>query len=151
MSRFMLLVGMGTALIAASACQEKPDTPLTAAAARNDVEELRRLLAAGHSADDAGDELTPLIWAARAGAIEAMTALLDAGADVDARGRSTSQWTPLQHAIHRRQTGAACSHECRARPRPSRCSRPGRRRCAGPATRCRPDPGPRRRCRAPGS
>jgi ankyrin repeat protein len=107
MSRFMLLVGMGTALIAAGGCQEKPGTPLAAAAARNDVEELRRLLTAGHVADDPDDALTPLIWAARAGAIEAMTTLLDAGADVDARGRSTSQWTPLQHAIHRGETGAA--------------------------------------------
>ena len=107
MNRFMLLVGMGTALMAASACQDQPDTPLTAAAARNDVEELGRLLAAGHSPHDSGDALTPLIWAARAGAIEAMTALLDAGAAVDARGRSTSQWTPLQHAIHRRETSAA--------------------------------------------
>ncbi len=107
MNRFMLLVGMGTALIAAGACQDKPDTPLAAAAARNDVEELRRLLAAGHSPDDPGDALTPLIWAARTGAIDAMTALLDAGADVDARGRSRFQWTPLQHAIHRRETGAA--------------------------------------------
>ncbi len=107
MNRFMLFVGMGTALIAASACQEKPDTPLTAAAARDDVEELRRLLAAGHLPDDPGDALTPLIWAARAGAIEAMAVLLDAGADVDARGRSRSQWTPLQHAIHRRKIGAA--------------------------------------------
>jgi ankyrin repeat protein len=35
-----------------------------------------------------------------------MTALLDAGADVDGRDRRSSEWTPLQHAIHRRETDA---------------------------------------------
>jgi uncharacterized protein len=45
-----------------------------------------------------------LIWAARHGAVRAMTALLDAGADA-ARDRRT-QWTPFLHAIHRRRLEA---------------------------------------------
>lgn len=102
----MLLVAMGTALIAAAACNAKPDTPLAAAAAGNDAGEVRRLLAAGHLPDDRGDALTPLIRAARSGAVEAMTTLLDAGANVDGRDRRSNQWTPLQHAIHRRETDA---------------------------------------------
>jgi Ankyrin repeats (many copies) len=46
------------------------------------------------------------MWAARAGAIEAMTALLDAGADANARDRR-NHWTPLLHAIHCRRLEAA--------------------------------------------
>jgi ankyrin repeat protein len=46
------------------------------------------------------------MWAARGGAIDAMTTLIDAGARVDARdGRN--EWTPLQHAIHTRHAAAA--------------------------------------------
>jgi hypothetical protein len=61
MRRFMLVVAMGTASIAAAACTAKPDTPLAAAAAGNDVSEVRRLLAAGAVPDDRADALTPLI------------------------------------------------------------------------------------------
>jgi uncharacterized protein len=42
-----------------------------------------------------------LMWAARNGAVDAMTELLDGGADPNARDRHA--WTPLLHAIHRRQ------------------------------------------------
>jgi ankyrin repeat protein len=106
MRRFMLLAAMGAAVIAAAACRPRPDTRLAAAAAGNDAGEVRRLLAAGHVPDDRGDGLTPLIWAARSGAVEAMTVLLDAGATVDGRDGRSNQWTPLQHAIHRRETDA---------------------------------------------
>ena len=58
MRRFMLLVGMGYALVAANACRARPDTPLTIAAASNDAEAVRRLLAAGHRPDEGGDALT---------------------------------------------------------------------------------------------
>jgi ankyrin repeat protein len=49
--------------------------------------------------------LTPLMWAARQGAVAAMTALLDAGADVEARD-PRHDWTALQHAIHTQQVAA---------------------------------------------
>src|SRR5438034_1745148 len=45
------------------------------------------------------------MWAARSDAIEAMTALLDGGADPNARDLRNG-WTPLLHAIHRRHVDA---------------------------------------------
>ena len=108
MHRLMLLLGLGAALLAAGACAQGPDTPLTQAAARNDVAALRRLLDGGHSADEGGDSWTPLIWAARSGSVDAMNVLLDAGADVDRPGPTGDDWdaTPLQHAILGRQPAA---------------------------------------------
>ena len=37
MHRFMILLGLGATLLAIGACAQHPDTPLTEAAARNDV------------------------------------------------------------------------------------------------------------------
>lgn len=106
MHRFMLFLGLGTALIAAGACAEPPPTPLGAAALENDADAIRRLLADGHAPDEAGEYgITPLMWAARAGAVRAMTALLDAGADVNARD-TNNRWTPLLHAIHKQRRPA---------------------------------------------
>jgi uncharacterized protein len=106
--RFMLLFGLGAALLAAGACKQRPETPLTQAAARNDVAALRQLLADGHKADEGGDSWTALIWASRSGSIEAITLLLDSGADVNRPGSTGDNWdaTPLQHAILERQPAA---------------------------------------------
>src|SRR5688572_14941596 len=91
MQRFMLRLGLGAALLAAGACAQRPETPLTQAAARNDVAALRQLLADGHDADEA-DSWTALIWASRSGSIDAINALLDAGADVNLPGSSGDNW-----------------------------------------------------------
>jgi ankyrin repeat protein len=101
----MRLLGLGATLLAAGACAQHPDTPLTQAAARNDVAALRHLLDAGHEADEGGDSWTPLIWAARSGSVDAIDVLLDAGADVNRPGATGDNWdaTPLQHAILQRQ------------------------------------------------
>jgi ankyrin repeat protein len=109
MHRFMLVLGLAAAVIAADACVQRPETPLTQAAARNDVAAIRRLLADGHLADEGGDSWTALIWAARSGSIEAITLLLDSGADLNRPGPTGDNWdaTPLQHAILQRQTAAA--------------------------------------------
>jgi ankyrin repeat protein len=107
MHRFALLLGMGTSLVAASACAATPRTPLTTAAAANDIDAIHRLLADGHAPDEFSDAWTPLIWAARRGALDAIAVLLDAGAEIDGQDRAAARWTPLQHAIHRRQTAAA--------------------------------------------
>jgi ankyrin repeat protein len=105
MHRALLLIGMGTALVSA-ACRPKPVDGLSRAAAENDIAGIRRLLAAGHPPDEpASPDVTPLMWAARFGALDAMTALLDAGADLSARG-GANRWTPLQHAIHTGRTAA---------------------------------------------
>jgi len=108
MHRFTLLLVLGAALLAAGACTQRPETPLAEAAARNDVAALRHLLADGHKADEHGDSWTPLIWAARSGSVEAITVLIDAGADVNLPGPTGDDWdaTPLQHAILARQPGA---------------------------------------------
>jgi ankyrin repeat protein len=104
MHRFVLLLGLGAAL-AASACAQRPETPLTQAAVRNDVAALRQLLAEGHNADEGGDSWTALIWASRSGSVDAINLLLDAGADVNLPGSTGDDWdaTPLQHAILQRQ------------------------------------------------
>jgi ankyrin repeat protein len=51
---------------------------------------------------------SPLIQAARTGSLDAMKALLDAGADMNLPGPTGDDWdaTPLQHAILARQPGA---------------------------------------------
>lgn len=106
MGRYTLFAGMGLSLLAASACGAGPTLPLALVAARNAVGTVRQLLAEGHGADerDAGG-LTALMWAARSGAVDAMTALLDAGADPNARDHRNG-WTPLIHAIHKQNLDA---------------------------------------------
>jgi len=109
MYRFPLLLALGTALLATGACDAQgPRTPLTQAAAGNDVAALRELLDNGHKADEGGDSWTALIWATRSGSIEAINLLLDAGADVNRPGSTGDDWdaTPLQHAILQRQPAA---------------------------------------------
>ena len=108
MHHLMRLLGLGAALLAAGACVQRPETPLTQAAARNDVAALRQLLADRHQADEGGDSWTPLIWASRSGSIDAMTLLLDSGADANRPGPTGDDWnaTPLQHAILARQPAA---------------------------------------------
>ena len=108
MHRCMLLLGLGAALLAAGGCAQHPKTPLTQAAARNDVVVLRQLLVDGHKADEGGDSWTALIWASRSGSIEAINLLLDSGADINRPGSTEDNWdaTPLQHAILQRKPAA---------------------------------------------
>ena len=108
MHRFMFLLGLCAALVAAAACAQGPETPLTQAAVRNDIVALRQLLDDGHKADEGGDSWTALIWAVRSGSIEAINLLLDSGADVNRPGPTGDNWdaTPLQHAILQRQPAA---------------------------------------------
>ena len=77
MQRFILLLALGGALLAAGACEEQPPE-------------------------------SPLIQAARAGSLDTIKLLLDAGADVNLPGPTGDGWdaTPLQHAILARQSGA---------------------------------------------
>lgn len=106
--RLLRLLGFAAALVAPVACAQHPETPLTQAAARNDVAALRQLLAGGHTPDEGGDTWTALIWASRSGSIDAMRLLIDAGADVNRPGPTGDNWdaTPLQHAILARQPAA---------------------------------------------
>lgn len=103
MRHLLLCLGMGTSLLASSACGAPPKGPLAAAAVTNAADVVRRLLADGRAPDEAGDDgITPLMWAARSGATQSMTALLDAGADANARDNH-NRWTPLLHAVHKQR------------------------------------------------
>ena len=105
MFRFLLLVGIAAVVPATGGCSQRPATPLTQAAVRNDAAALRQLLDNGHKADEGGDSWTALIWASRSGSVDAINVLLDAGADVNLPGSTGDNWdaTPLQHAILERQ------------------------------------------------
>jgi len=106
MRRYLLLLGMGTALLAANACSPEPTLALALVAARNAADTVRELLKQGHAPDERDPHgLTSLMWAARAGAVDAMAALLDGGANPDAHDAANG-WTPLLHAIHKNQAAA---------------------------------------------
>src|SRR5215467_3144400 len=50
--------------------------------------------------------LRPLSGAARTGALNLMTALIDAGADPNLRDAGGNYWVPLMHAVHKHQSAA---------------------------------------------
>lgn len=107
MSKALILV-LPVVVMSLTGCGFSPDTPLTQAAARGDVAQVRSLIAGG--ADPNGmdsDGVTPLILAARAGEKSVVRALAEAHADPNLRDRRSNSWTPLVHAIHKNQTEAA--------------------------------------------
>jgi len=90
-SAFLVLIG----------CQSHQDTPLTRAAATGTPAEVARTLTSASP-----DELqTALVAASRAGNVDAIPLLIKAGADV-ARPWGVNGWTPLEHAVHKRQAGS---------------------------------------------
>jgi ankyrin repeat protein len=102
----MLLVGLGMSALASNACRTEPTLPLAIVAARNAADLVQRLLLERHDPNERdGSGLTPLMWAARTGAVDAMKALLDGGADPTVRDVRNG-WTPLFHAIHAQQVEA---------------------------------------------
>ena len=107
MHRALLLIGLGTSLLAGAACGGQPTGPLAVAAAGNDVDLVHALLHDQHDDPNGRDAygMTPLMWAARTGAVDGMRALLDGGADPLAYDRRNG-WTALFHAIHKRRTAA---------------------------------------------
>ena len=107
MHRFLFGVGLGTALIASHACGGAPSLPLAIVAARNAADLVQQLLLEHHDPNQRdASGLTPLMWAARNGAVDAMKALLDGGADPGLRDVRNG-WTPLFHAVHKQQLEAA--------------------------------------------
>ncbi len=95
-------------IVCARCGRDEPDLPLTVAAESGDREGLERLLEQGMDPDATdGQGWGPLHWAAGHGRSEIIDALVDAGADIDRNDQGRNQWTPLMHAIHRRQEKAA--------------------------------------------
>src|SRR5437867_903547 len=98
---------LACAVLFLGACQGNPETPLTTAAQSGDLDQIRRELAAGASADETGGfGFTPLIWAAREGHFFVIRELLKHGANPELRA-GVNGWTPLMHAVHKGQEGAA--------------------------------------------
>jgi ankyrin repeat protein len=105
MHRFTLFAALGFALLAGG-CTAAPEAELAIVAARNAGDLVHRLLLQHHDPNERDRRgLTPLMWAARRGAVDAMATLLDAGADPGARD-ILNGWTPLFHAIHEQQPAA---------------------------------------------
>jgi len=92
----------------------RPESALGRAAAFEDGARVRALARTARTARtgavlDAPDAsgFTALDWAARNGRVEAIQALVAAGADVEARDSGPNGWTPLIHAVHKLQPAAA--------------------------------------------
>lgn len=82
-------------------CQSHQETRLTRAAATGTPVDVART-----SPGASPDELqTALIAASRAGNVDAIPLLIKAGADVT-RPWGANGWTPLEHAVHKRQAGS---------------------------------------------
>ena len=94
------------ALMLSISCTSIPSNPLNDAAARGDIDQMKHLLAAGAQIDAPGPHgITPLVSAARAGAVDAIPVLVQLGADPNLRA-GVNDWTPLMHAIHKNQAGS---------------------------------------------
>jgi ankyrin repeat protein len=94
------------ALLLPQACARGPAVPVALVAARDAAATMEQLITEGHEPGHRDPRtLTPLILATRSGDVDTMSALLDEGADPDARDRGAG-WTPLLHAIHKRKLDA---------------------------------------------
>ena len=97
---YMFVLAAGLEL----ACRPGPSNlPLVSAAERGDMVELRSLLARGvdvEAVDAKG--WTAVVAASRDGRVDALTALLEAGADPDRRDERNG-WPPVMHALHTNQ------------------------------------------------
>jgi hypothetical protein len=106
MTRRALVVFIASA--SAACFRHEPDTPLGRAIARDDAPAIRAALAAGADPNAIDrDGGTALIAAARDGHAAAAETLIAAGARLDLRDHRSTSWTPLMHAVHKRQTATA--------------------------------------------
>jgi ankyrin repeat protein len=82
----------------------EPNTPMTIAARNGDASRIAALAAKGEDPDGRSDfGLTPLVIASRLGHVEAVRALLRAGAGVNLMDSPPTRpgWTPLMNAAHK--------------------------------------------------
>jgi len=105
MPTFRLLVWVPLLLL--SGCGQHRNAPLIQAAERGDIQALQALLSHGANPNQKDTRgLTALIVSARSGTVPAIEMLLRHGADPNLRG-GLNGWTPLMHAVHQNQLGAA--------------------------------------------
>ncbi len=86
-------------------CGMYPTNPLNTAASRGDTDQIRHLANAANINAPGPFGITPLVSAARAGALHAIPVLVQLGADPNLRA-GVNYWTPLMHAIHKNQPGS---------------------------------------------
>jgi hypothetical protein len=89
-------------ILVSAACTPHPDDPLGKAAAEGNLTEVNHLLAQHPSV---GDRQSALVWAARFGQPEVISALVENGADPNTTS-GVNDWTVLMHAIHKDQPRA---------------------------------------------
>lgn len=100
-----LYLVLATVALAAGCQRPAPSGELGKAAAAGDRVRLAALLRKT-AADTPEDAWGALVWASRAGQVEAVALLLDAGADPNRPDRRQG-WTPLMHALHTHQVAVA--------------------------------------------
>jgi len=94
-------------LLLLAGCAARRPTPLFEAAASGDTQALEAELSHGAQVNQKNASgFTALILAARAGCVPAIVTLLRHHADPNLRG-GVNDWTPLMHAVHKNQWGAA--------------------------------------------
>ena len=96
---------LATVALAAGCQRPAPSGELGKAAAAGDRARLAAILQKT-AADTPEDGWGALVWASRAGQVEAVALLLDAGADPNRPDRRQG-WTPLMHALHTHQVAVA--------------------------------------------
>jgi hypothetical protein len=79
---------------------------MAVAASEGNVTKVQQLLAQGGKADATDTGITPLMTASRRGDLAVMTALIDAGADINRQDQWVNGWTPMLHALHKQQRKA---------------------------------------------
>ena len=88
------------------ACGPDPHEPMSIAASEGNLAQVQQLLAQGGRPDATDTGITPLMSAARRGDLAIMTALIDAGADVNRHDAWLNGWTPMLHALHKQHPKA---------------------------------------------
>lgn len=105
MRRFPAVALLLPAALSMTGCvRPEPDTQLTIAAERDDLDTVKALLIQGASPDTPDSHgLTALVRASRGGNLDIVSALLAAGASPNQNDRFVNGWTPMMHAIHKNQ------------------------------------------------
>ncbi|MEO8499664.1 MAG: ankyrin repeat domain-containing protein [Vicinamibacteria bacterium] len=103
---FVRATWLASFCLTAACLGSRPTTDIVRAIEERDDATLQALLKAGGSPE--GGEPRPIIWAARSDNSVAIRLLANAGAKVN-RPSGGNNWTPLQHAVHKRAAKAVAA------------------------------------------